>query len=142
MGFYTGTTGRNALRAAGGVAVVEFADGRRVQVEGNQASLVETALTAGDYMTTTVAAQFLGVSRPMVLRWIKDGSLEDRPVGTHHRLTSSSVLTLLEKREAAGQAAMDVLAAAEKGDATAAARVEAARERARAQIAVRDSAGA
>jgi hypothetical protein len=76
----------------------------------------------------------------MVLRWIKDGSLDDQPVGTHHRVKSSSVLALLEKREAAGQAAMEILAGVEKGDAKASARVEAARERARAQIEARDAA--
>lgn len=117
---------------------MELANGRRIQVAGFQASLVESALATEEYMTPAEAAQFLGVSRPMVLRWIKDGSLDDRPVGTHHRLTSSSVLTLLEKREAAGHAAMEVMAVAAKGDSRAVARVEAARERARAQIAARD----
>jgi len=139
--FSTGSAGRGVLQAAGGVSAVVLANGRRIQLDVGQASMVEAALTVDEFLSPEEASHWLGVSRPMVLRWIKDGSLLDQPVGTHHRVGRASVLALLEKREAAGQAAMDVLAAAEKGDAAAAARVEGARERAQAQIAARDSAG-
>ena len=140
--FSTGSAGRGVLQAAGGVSAVVLANGRRIQLDVGQASMVEAALTVDQFLSPEEASHWLGVSRPMVLRWIKDGSLLDQPVGTHHRgrarLGSGSAR---EAREAAGQAAMDVLAAAEKGDAAAAARVEGARERAQAQIAARDSAG-
>jgi excisionase family DNA binding protein len=102
-----------------------LADGRTVLVAGNDATVA-----------TTEAARMLGVSRPMVTRWIAEGLLVDVPVGSHHRIPVESVMELREARNRAGRRAMVLLQEAEK-DPEVAARVEAAQERARKRIAAR-----
>jgi len=47
------------------------------------------------------AAAALGVSRPMIYKWIDAGLLEDRQVGSAHRVTVSSVEKLVEAHAAA-----------------------------------------
>lgn len=44
-------------------------------------------------LTTTVAADMLGVSRPTLMRWINSGELPAHKVGTHTRLKTSDVIT-------------------------------------------------
>ncbi len=48
-------------------------------------------------ITTTTAAAMLNVSRPTVMKYIRNGRLSARMVGTHHRLKSQDVLELLEE---------------------------------------------
>lgn len=48
-------------------------------------------------ITTTTAAVMLNVSRPTVMKYIRNGRLSARMVGTHHRLKSQDVLELLEE---------------------------------------------
>lgn len=48
-------------------------------------------------VTTTTAAAMLDVSRPTVMKYIRNGRLSARKVGTHHRLKSEEVLALLEE---------------------------------------------
>lgn len=48
--------------------------------------LVDEVITPND------AANLLGVSRPYVMKLIKDGSLYSFPVGTHHKLKKTDVL--------------------------------------------------
>ncbi|WP_311347756.1 helix-turn-helix domain-containing protein [Corynebacterium durum] len=48
-------------------------------------------------VTTTTAASILDVSRPTVMKYIRNGRLSARRVGTHHRLNSQEVLELLEE---------------------------------------------
>ncbi|AKK04294.1 DNA-binding protein, excisionase family [Corynebacterium epidermidicanis] len=50
-------------------------------------------------ITTTTAATMLGVSRPTVMKYIKQGKLSSTMVGTHHRLDSNEVLEFLEQRK-------------------------------------------
>lgn len=49
------------------------------------------------------SAEMLGVSRPTVMKWIRNGQLPARKVGTHHRVATSDVralkLRLQETRE-------------------------------------------
>jgi excisionase family DNA binding protein len=42
-------------------------------------------------LTTTVAAAELGVSRPTLMRMIRDGEIPAHKVGTHHRLKLADV---------------------------------------------------
>jgi hypothetical protein len=104
-----------------------FATGRSVLVSDASASV-----------SPTVAAQILGVSRPMVTRWMGEGLLEDAPVGTHHRIPIGSVMELRDRRETAGRRALQVMSAAETVP-VAAARVEDARTRASRRIATRSA---
>ena len=48
-------------------------------------------------VTTTTAACMLDVSRPTVMKYIRDGRLPTHKVGNHHRLKAQEVLELLEK---------------------------------------------
>jgi hypothetical protein len=87
-----------------------------------------------EYESPASAAKKLGVSRTMVVRWINEGLLADEPVGSDHRIPTSSVLGLQTQRIAAGQRAM-VLVANESPETKD--RLEAARARARRRMANR-----
>ncbi|MDO5076446.1 helix-turn-helix domain-containing protein [Corynebacterium sp.] len=50
-------------------------------------------------ITTTTAASMLNVSRPTVMKYIRNGRLNSRKVGSHHRLNSQEVLDLLEAKK-------------------------------------------
>lgn len=45
-------------------------------------------------LTTTNAAAILGVSRPTLMKYIREGRVQAHKVGTHHRLNSRDVLDL------------------------------------------------
>ncbi len=139
FGFSTGSAWRDTLRAGGGVRAVILADGQKVDVDDDQAAVLEAVLSTDDDLSPAEAARFLGVSRPMVMRWIGEGSLADRPVGTHHRIPRTSVVALSERRAAAGRAVTNLREAAETGHAEAVERVNAARQRAAARVAARDA---
>jgi excisionase family DNA binding protein len=127
----------DAVRTAGGVRSVELTDGQVIPLSESTARLVAAVLDDDARVSPEEAARLLGVSRPMVVRWIDEGLLIDEPVGSHHRIPVSSVLVLREARREAGRAALELVAAAEKGDEAAMARVQAAERRASARIARR-----
>jgi hypothetical protein len=102
-----------------------LAAGRRVWVT-DEAAMV----------SPTVAAQMLGVSRPMVTKWVEEGLLDDDPVGSHHRIPVASVIELRNRRADAGKRALGLMESSEK-DPAVAARVEGARSRARQRISAR-----
>lgn len=52
-------------------------------------------------LTTTVAAELLGVSRPTFMKYIHSGEIASRIVGTHHRVRAQDVLKLRELRDSA-----------------------------------------
>ena len=84
----------------------EVADFLRSAVTAARGSGKVFLFTADDTMSPAQAAELLGVSRPMVYRYIEDGLLEDRPVNTYHRIPAASVQRLAaERRAAAGNAA-------------------------------------
>lgn len=87
-----------------------------------------------DTMSPAEAAQVLGVSRPMIYRYIEEGLLEDRPVNTYHRIPATSVQKLVDERRGAAQRAARLLA--EEPDHP---RVAAARQRVRARRAGREA---
>lgn len=43
-------------------------------------------------LTTTVAAELLGVSRPTLMKWVRAGEIPSHPVGSHTRLKLADVL--------------------------------------------------
>jgi len=65
--------------------------------------------TLPDELTTTMAARQLGVSRPTLMRMIRDGELTARLVGTHHRLATADVLAAKRQRLARQRQAFDEL---------------------------------
>jgi excisionase family DNA binding protein len=68
-----------------------------------------TVIATPEELTTTVAADMLGVSRPTLMRLIADGQLVPKKVGTHNRLVTSDVLALKHARTRARRAAFDAL---------------------------------
>jgi len=117
---------------------VELSDGGRVQLTHEQAELVAIVLQGVPTLSPRMAAMVLGVSRPMVVRWIEAGHLEDQPIGAHHRIPMSSVFALRNARNSADERAVKrVLTARE--DAEIAESLTSARTRARAAIEKRDA---
>jgi excisionase family DNA binding protein len=60
-------------------------------------------------LTTTVAAAELGVSRPTLVRMIRDGEIAAHKVGTHHRLKLADVLEFRRARLERQRAAFEEL---------------------------------
>lgn len=63
-----------------------------------------------EQLTTTQAAELLGISRPTLMRRIREGELPATKVGSHHRLATRDVIAArmrAEQRER--RAAMEVL---------------------------------
>ncbi len=62
-----------------------------------------------DELSTTSAAEMLGVSRPTLMKLIANGDLAATKTGTHHRLRTRDVLTLRKaRRRARLEAALDI----------------------------------
>ncbi len=57
-------------------------------------------------VTTTTAASMLGVSRPTVMKYIREGRLVAHKVGSHHRIETDTVLHLLEELKDEGRKAI------------------------------------
>lgn len=64
-------------------------------------------------LTTTVAAEQLGISRPTLMKLIREGGLPARKVGTHHRVKTSDVQAFRRERLRRQRAAFDELRALE-----------------------------
>lgn len=47
-------------------------------------------------LTTTNAAAILGISRPTLMKYIREGRIQARKVGSHHRLKSREVIELAD----------------------------------------------
>lgn len=68
-----------------------------------------TIRTMPEEVTTTVAADMLGVSRPTLMKLIAAGEISGRKVGSHTRLTSHDVLEFAQRRGTARRDAFDEL---------------------------------
>ena len=120
--------------------MVELVDGSRIELTQEQAKKVGLVLSDASTFTPEQAAYVLGVSRPMVVRWITSGLLEDMPVGTHHRIPVESVLALRRSRVSAGEFAAAVVEQSVT-DPRVAESLADVRARAAAKIARRDATG-
>ncbi|MDO5669454.1 MAG: helix-turn-helix domain-containing protein [Corynebacterium sp.] len=58
-------------------------------------------------LSTTEAARQLGISRPTLMKMIRNNQIEAHKVGTHHRLLTSHVLQAKEERRNKARAAFD-----------------------------------
>lgn len=90
--------------------------------------------TQDETLSPAEAAELLGVSRPMIYRYIEDGLLEDRPVNTYHRIPAASVHHLAGERRGAARDSAKLLR--EEPDHP---RVAAARKGVRERRAARDA---
>lgn len=66
-----------------------------------------------EQLTTTIAAEQLGVSRPTLMRMIRDGEIPAHKVGTHHRLKAADVLAFKRARLERQRQALEELHALE-----------------------------
>lgn len=84
-------------------------DGSVVKLPANLSSFIRNVLEGlsrgplsvtalPEELTTNMAAEILGVSRPTLMKWVKDGSIPTHSVGTHTRLNTSDVLAFRNKR--------------------------------------------
>ncbi|MFH8252856.1 helix-turn-helix domain-containing protein [Microbacterium sp. B2969] len=67
--------------------------------------------TLPEELTTTVAAELVGVSRPTLMKLVQGGELASRQVGSHTRLRTADVLALRRRRARARREALDALRA-------------------------------
>lgn len=111
-----------ALKAAGDEMIVDLtfttSTGRKASLDPAVVDLLRQVLgrvaqggevtvqTVPEILTTSAAADLLGVSRPTVMKFIQSGKLEPIMVGTHHRLRHADVETLRAKREINRRAAV------------------------------------
>ncbi len=75
-----------------------IAEGRSVSVMPNDATL-----------TTSQAADMLGVSRPYLVRLLERGEISFTMVGSHRRIATPDLLAYGAKQAAGSQAALDAL---------------------------------
>ena len=68
-----------------------------------------TVGTMPDELTSNTAADFLGVSRPTLLKLAKSGKVESFKVGTHTRFKRDDIVAFKAKREEARREAMKEL---------------------------------
>lgn len=74
--------------------------------QGNAVTLIPTHAE----LTTQQAADFLGVSRPFIIKEIEQGRLPARKVGTHRRVLFRELLSFRRKLDEKADRAMDRLA--------------------------------
>lgn len=67
--------------------------------------------TLPDELTTTVAAELVGVSRPTLMKLVRDGELTAKKVGSHTRLSTTDVLAFRKTRARSRRAAFAALRA-------------------------------
>ena len=94
------------------------------QVERLLAGVLAGDGIPADVVSPAAAAALLGVSRPTVVRWAREGLLTDHRVGAHHRFDRSEVMELyrvraeraVRNRTAAAQARADTVASGQDLD--------------------------
>lgn len=91
-------------------ALFKLDDGSEVQVPEQLSELmifVLQGVTQGDLriqsipdeLTTRTAAEMLGVSRPTLMKMVKDGLVPSHRVGSHHRFLFADIAKLRDARE-------------------------------------------
>ena len=69
-----------------------------------------------DQLTSTAAADMLGVSRPTLLRWTREGKISSTKVGTHTRFRRDDVIEFRNARERERRQAFNALRALDAED--------------------------
>lgn len=62
-----------------------------------------------DELTTRTASELLGISRPTLMKMVKDGLVPSHQVGSHHRFRFMDIAELRAQREAQRSEALDQL---------------------------------
>lgn len=86
-------------------------DGRNVDLPKDVSAIVTTVLeslskgsrvvisTTPKELRTTAAAEMLGISRPTLLKLVREGELPSHKVGAHHRFLLNDVLEYRDKQQ-------------------------------------------
>lgn len=102
------------LRTADGEEITLPADLQRVLL-GTLASIASDGeVTVGrtpEVLTSTVAADLLGISRPTLMKWARDSEIASFKVGTHTRFKRDEVLRVRKLRAQQRSTAFDELRA-------------------------------
>jgi len=81
-----------------------------VRIVDARARGLEVVVTgAGGEVTPTEAAALLGISRPQVRKFMDEGKLAFRKVGTHYRITVESLQAFREQERARRRVTMEEL---------------------------------
>jgi excisionase family DNA binding protein len=76
-------------------------------VEAMREGMVITLVPRTQRLTTQEAADFLGVSRPTLVKLLEDGKIPYDQPGRHRRILFTDLLAYTERRHAARRAALD-----------------------------------
>lgn len=106
------TTGSTlVLRSAEGADIELPADLQRILLHTLASIAGDNQVTIGrmpEELTSTVAAELLGVSRPTLMKWARAGEIESFTVGSHTRFQRDEVMRVralrADKRAAAHEA--------------------------------------
>lgn len=74
----------------------------RAMADGNSVSIAALP----QELTTTIAADVLGVSRPTLMKWVSEEKVPSHKVGSHTRFWREDVLKLRRKRDEERRAAL------------------------------------
>ncbi|MHC6177271.1 excisionase family DNA-binding protein [Glutamicibacter sp. X7] len=95
-----------------------FSDGKTRELPHELSQIIELALrtlatngsvsvaTLPEELTSSTAAEVLGISRPTVLKLAREGQLDSFTVGSHRRFKREAVLEFKKQRELARREAM------------------------------------
>lgn len=81
-----------------------------LSVEGLVAGNAISIAALGTELTPRQAAELLGVSRPYLVRLLKQGRIQSHSVGSHHRVSLGDVLAYKRERDQARREGLDKLA--------------------------------
>lgn len=112
---------RDFVQSLGGQPL-QISTGQQTELPADLARVLELVLEAvaegrpvsvsamPENLTTTAAAGLLGLSRPTLMKFVREGRIPAHKVGSHHRLRSADVLTLKDElRLERQQAVFDVM---------------------------------
>lgn len=91
------------------VLPAEVFEALRNVVDAMQRGQAVTVAPIQQRLTTQEAADFLGVSRPTLVRLLEDGEIPFEQPGRHRRVLLVDVLTYRDRRSSARRAALDEL---------------------------------
>lgn len=78
-------------------------------LQGVASGSTVTVMTTPSEVTTSTAAAMLGVSRPTLMKMIRDGVISSHKVGSHTRLLAADVLAAKRARRERERAAFQEL---------------------------------
>ncbi|MCF2570751.1 helix-turn-helix domain-containing protein [Brevibacterium sp. UCMA 11754] len=106
---------------SGSTLAMKMADGTEVELPQDVQEMLLKALASvaqhgevsigrvPDELTSTVAADMLGISRPTLMKWANDKKIDSFTVGTHSRFKREEVLRVQKQRAEERRVAFDEL---------------------------------